>query len=167
MTFNDYVNIATIIGVIIALLASIKGLIEYRRNNTRKIAERFIKMRIRFKEHPTFKKIYPLLTNDDDPEWKSISYQERGDFIAFFEELALMMFSRLIRKEIVYYMFGWYILKVKKCEKNLLNYKEGNGDKEKKLNILESNHWALFRDLLKLMEDMEKTYEYKRKDLRF
>ena len=66
-------------------------------------------MRRRFLETPQYREILDLLAADD-PKLKEVSIQEKRNFVGFLEEVALMVNSRLIRKEVAHYMFGYYVL---------------------------------------------------------
>lgn len=48
----------------------------------------------------------------DDEGLQSLPVQERRNFVGFFEEVALMVDSKLIRLEVAHYMYGYYVLLV-------------------------------------------------------
>ena len=55
MSLSDYKDVATIAGVVIALVTLAKGVYEYVRQGAQKRAEQFIEMRKRLKENDTFR----------------------------------------------------------------------------------------------------------------
>jgi hypothetical protein len=109
VTSDDARNVATIVGVAIAALALVKGLYEYSQQGRQKRAEHFIAMRKRFKENAAFIELCDLL-EDEDPKLAQMPFKQKRDFLGFFEEVAIMVNSRLLRPEVAHYMFGYYII---------------------------------------------------------
>jgi hypothetical protein len=66
-------------------------------------------MRKRFKDNKDFIMICNYLENDD-AKLKEIDFSLKRDFIGFFEELALLLNSGLIKKYVALNMFGYYAL---------------------------------------------------------
>jgi hypothetical protein len=66
-------------------------------------------MRRRFMENEVFRDICTLLMTDD-PRLRDIPLQDKRNFGGFLEEIALTVNSRLIRREVAHYMFGYYVL---------------------------------------------------------
>jgi hypothetical protein len=140
--FAEIKDLATIVGVIIALFAFIKGVLEYAKQGAQKRAEQFLEMRNRFKKNESFRDICALLEHDD-PKLQDIEFKEKRDFLGFFEELALVVNSGLIRREIAHYMFGYYAIKCWRSENFWINAKS-------KINR-DSIYWALFKDFVDKM----------------
>jgi hypothetical protein len=109
MTLDDARNIATILGVAVAVATFLKVILEYGHQGAQKRFEYFVLMRKRFKENPSFTKMCDLLEDDDD-SLSGLSFKDKRDFLGFFEEVAIMVFSGLIRKEIALHMFGYYAI---------------------------------------------------------
>ncbi len=87
--------------------------------------------------------IIDYLDNDND-KLKDVPRLKRFYFLGFYENIALLMNSRLIKPEIAYYMFGYYSLK---CWENDLFW----------IGIeRESHYWRVFREFVKKMEKLEK-----------
>jgi hypothetical protein len=103
-------TIIAFIGVILAIATTIVGLKQYRLQGEQKRAEFFIEMRRKLKENPMFKNICDLIETND-PKLQNIPFKEKRDFLGFFEEIALMMNSGLIQKEVAHYMFGYYAIR--------------------------------------------------------
>lgn len=154
MTLSDYKDIATIIGVLVALFTFIKGIYEYAKQGAQKRAEQFIEMRKRFKENETFRELASLLESDD-PELKSVPYKEKRDYLGFFEEIALMVNSRLIGVDVAHYMFGYYAII---CWRSKNFWSDINR---------ESPYWVLFKQFVAKMTKIENSFQYSEKKLKF
>jgi hypothetical protein len=105
MTPRDAKDWATIAGGAIALGALVKSLIEYTKQGAQNRAKLFEDLRIRFKSDEVFRQICDLL-EVNSPELTAISFKEKRDFLGFFEEIAFMVNSGLMKKHIAHYMFG-------------------------------------------------------------
>lgn len=154
LTLTDWKDIATISGGVVALIALVKGVYEYIKQGSQKRAEQFIGMQKRFDENKLFREISSL-TETDDPKLKDLSYKDKLDYLAFFEEIALLVNSNLISKEISHYMFGYFAIKCWKS-KNFWT------DLER-----ESIYWVVFKTFVEKMQEIEKHFTYDEKKLRF
>jgi hypothetical protein len=143
-----------VIAVLLALITLIKGVIEYAHQGAQKRAERFIEMRKRLKDNKTFKEICSML-NDNDPKLLQIERQEKMDFLGFFEEIALMLNSGLIKKEVAHYMFGYYVIQCWESN-NFWNTVSRDG-----------TYWVVFKEFVKEMEKMEAKFKYNKSKYRF
>ena len=65
MTLNDAKDLATIVGVAVALFTLIKGVLEFTAQGAQKRAEQFASVRKRFKDDASFREICDLLETDD------------------------------------------------------------------------------------------------------
>jgi hypothetical protein len=154
MSLSDYKDIATIAGVVIALAALIKGVFEYVKQGAQKRAEQFVEMRKRFKENETFRELAELIENND-PKLGSESFKNKLYYTGFFEEVALMVNSGLIKSEVAHYMFGYYAIR---CWDNEYFWNDLNR---------ETPYWALFRDFVAKMKKIESSFVYDERKLRF
>jgi hypothetical protein len=143
MSLDDLRNIATIVGVVIAVFTFIKGIIEYNKQGSQKRAEFFNAMRKKLKENSVFSRIRELL-DDNDKALCDISFADRRDFLGFFEEIALMVNSKLLKKNVAHYMFGYYVIQCWKCEHFWVDIKK------------DSIYWRLFKEFAMVMEREEK-----------
>jgi len=109
-SLSEYKDIATIIGVFIAVATLIRGLFEYAYQGKQKRAEHFFSLRKKLKENLIFKKLC-LLLDLDSTDLKSIPFEDKRDFLGLFEEIAIMKKSGLVKPEIAYYMFGYYAIR--------------------------------------------------------
>lgn len=147
---NFWKNTTVILGVIVSTYSLFTGVSEYSKQGTQKRANYFFELQRRFKEKDIFKKIC-LLCNNDDPAIKEIPLKDRIDLLNFYEELSLAMNSKLIKKEVIHYMFGYYVIKC--WRSNNLWY-----DLEK-----DNPRWKLFHELAIQMEELDtKSLEYNR-----
>ncbi len=135
-------DLAIILAGIIAVTTFISGVLEYARQGHQTRAQNFVTMRRRFLETPQYREILDLLASDD-PGLKDISMQEKRNFVGFLEEVALMVNSKLIRREVAHYMFGYYVLLTARS----VHFWEGL-DRD-------SVYWTVFRDLAANMQDMQ------------
>jgi hypothetical protein len=138
----DYKDIATIAGVIIACATLIKGLFEYSYQGKQKRAEHFFNLRKKLKENAIFKKIC-FLIDTDSKELNEISFEDKRDFLGLFEEIAIMKNSGLVKKEISYYMFGYYAVR---CWDSKNFWSSVNK---------ESTYWKVFKDFVSEAKEWE------------
>jgi hypothetical protein len=154
MNLDDARNLAIIFGTIVATVTLVKGLFEYMRQNTQKRAEYYIEMREKFMENDRFQEIFELLENDD-PELANLPYDKKLDFLGFYEDIALMVNSDLLKKPVAHYMFAYYSIR---CWESDHFWNKMNRD---------SAYWRLFKDFVCQMKKiekalMEKPYSIKR-----
>jgi hypothetical protein len=144
---------AIIAAGVIGFITFLTGLLEYVRQGRQHRAQNFVQMRRRFLETPQYRQILDKLAVDD-PTLAEESIQEKRNFIGFLEEVALMVNSRLIRREVAHYMFGYYVLLAARSE----HFWSGL-DKE-------SQYWTVFRDFADEMKRMNES-KADREELRF
>lgn len=132
-------DIAIVLGTVVALVTFFSGTWEYVRQGHQHRAQHFVQMRRRFLETPQYREILDLLATDD-PGLASISVQEKRNFVGFLEEVALMVNSGLIRREVAHYMFGYYVLLCQRSEPFWHGLDRS------------SQYWSLFRQFAAEME---------------
>ncbi|MFA7257061.1 MAG: hypothetical protein WC047_05755 [Kiritimatiellales bacterium] len=154
MTLAQAKDIAAIIGAIVGLAALLKGVIEYSCQGAQKRAEHFLTMRKRLKENTQFKEICALLETND-PALREIPFKEKRDFLGYFEEVAILMNSRLISKHVAHYMFAYYAIR---C------WESGNFWNSVNRNSI---YWMVFGDFVERMNKLEKRFLFKRRHYRF
>jgi hypothetical protein len=123
----------------------IKAIFEYDRQNASKRFEIFQGMNKRF-DDGNFMKIREFLDNDD-AELVKFDYTSKHNFLGFFEELAISVNSKVMSKEVAYYMFGYYAIR---CY-NSIHFWGGEKMLQK-----DSIYWSLFRQFAEEMQVMEK-----------
>ena len=99
-------DIFTIVGVIVTVIALVKGLFEYIIQGRQKRAEHFFNLRKKLKEKDVFRDICVDLSHDKN--LSKLPDADKRDFLGLFEEVAVMKNSGLIREDLAYYMFGYY-----------------------------------------------------------
>jgi hypothetical protein len=102
-------NWAIVVAGIAGFVTLLVAMLEYIRQGRQHRAENFVQMRRRFLETPEYRRILDLLAFES-PDLAKESVQEKRNFIGFLEEVALMVNSKLIRREVAHYMFGYYVL---------------------------------------------------------
>ena len=154
MKLVDYKDAAAALGALVALLTLIKGVYEYAKQGAQKRAAQFVEMRRRFKENDTFKEIASFI-EDNDPKLSSMPFKDKREYLGFFEEVALMVNSGLIKPEVAHYMFGYYAIR---CWENDAFCGDVNRD---------SLYWSLFKEFVAKMKSIENSFVYNECRLRF
>ena len=147
VNLSEAKDVATIAGVIIAVIALLKGYLEYRRNAVLGRVQHFSNLKQEFKENATIAKITELLETDD-PQLAKIPPREKWRFLCFFEEVTILLRAKLISDELVYYMFGYYATR---CDRSQSFWNESFPKDE--------SYWLLFFDFvtrMKLVESSKK-----------
>lgn len=147
-------DVAIIFGGVLALTTFFSGMFEYIRQGHQHRAANFVQMRRRFLEDPLFRDILNLMATNT-PALKKTPIQDRRNFVGFLEEVALMVNSRLIRKEVAHYMFGYYVLLTDRCE----DFWDGLER--------ESQYWSVFRQFSSQMTELSHAPPASPQDLRF
>lgn len=154
MTLGEAKDVGALIGAAIALLALVRGLIEFRQQGAQKRAVHFLEMRKRLKEDTDFAEICALL-EVDDRKLLEVPFKARRDLLGLFEEVALLVNSGLIRVPVAHYMFGYYAIR---CWDSVHFWCDVNRD---------SDYWTLFRDFVIRMKACETTFRFDRRRMRF
>lgn len=107
---NNFISFISPIAVAIAgLWTFIKGINEYIRQGAQKRYETVHLLQTQLNEDPTLYKICSLLEQETpNEELKNLPFPEKRKFLIFFENIALLTNSNLIRKDVSEYMFGYY-----------------------------------------------------------
>jgi hypothetical protein len=103
-------NIATVIGIVTAIWGLYRGVVEFALQGAQKRAEIFLKKQNEYFSNKSFNEIRTLLENDDD-KLKLISIEEKRAYLTFFEEVAVLQNTGLIKPDLAYYMYGYYAMK--------------------------------------------------------
>ncbi len=136
-------DIVAIIGAAISLFALLKGVFEYARQGKQKSAEYFLQMRDRMFEDDDFNAVYKALNQGDETEIKQLSLSQKETYLGFLEEIAILENSGIIKKNIAYYMFGYFAISCWRC-----NSFWSDIDRNDK-------YWAVFRDFAERMVSFE------------
>jgi hypothetical protein len=80
------------------------------RQGAQKRAEYFTEMRRYFRENQLFKQLCQEL-DENSPSLENRPFKEKRELLGFFEDIALACNSKLVRKQVVHYMFGYYMIR--------------------------------------------------------
>jgi len=150
MIIGKILIIIPIIGAIFAVFTFFKGIFEYLIQSSLKRAEHFFTIRKKFKENDVFQNICDFLENNSE-EITKVSHTDKSNFLVFFEEIAMMMNSKIISKEIVQYMFGFYAIKCWECD----NFWKGDLDRN-------DPYWHLFKEFASNLQKKEGQFKTKK-----
>ena len=142
-------NVAIILGTIVAALTLIKAVAEYTRQNAQKRAEHYARLREQFHRTDRFTGLFDLI-GEDDPKLSEIPFHIKQDFLGFYEDIAIMMNSGLLKKPVAHYMFSFYALR---CWESKHFWTTMNR---------ESEYWSLFQYFVTQMAAFEKNLVGKR-----
>ncbi|MDI9635670.1 hypothetical protein QPK87_13610 [Kamptonema cortianum] len=143
-------DVSIVIAGMVALITLVTGVIQYARQGRQLRAAQFIEMRRRFFDDPSFKSILSLLAKDD-PSLAALPVQERRNLVGLLEEVAIMVDSQLIRKELAYYMFGYYVRLIANSEHFWVDLDR------------EGAYWRVFNAFAKSLQKDELTFSTKRR----
>jgi hypothetical protein len=160
----DVVQLAlATVGAAVGLFTAWKAVGEYRRQGTIRRIEFFLDARKRLTDNATFQEIINLLEHDSSA-LTAVPLGSKISFVGFFEEIALLLNSGVIREEVAHYMFGYYALK---CwdSKHFWILDERP---QRPLDKANEPYWSVFRAFIIKMEPMREQLEAKKyRDHRF
>ncbi len=112
MTLTDYKDIVAILGGFFSLVLVFLALIQYQKAEKQRRAEHFFKLREKYNTDAVFVKIREKIDHQDSPQQgeEAIKLDEQRKFLGFYEEIAIMVNSGLIKQELAFYMFGYYAI---------------------------------------------------------
>ncbi|NDJ22855.1 hypothetical protein GS682_14665 [Nostoc sp. B(2019)] len=145
MTLDDWRNIAIIIGTFVALVTLMKGIYEYTRQLAQKRSEQYAEMRKRFRESEVISKLIGMLETNDS-NLAEVSWSQKVELLGFYEDIALMVNSGIIKRNVAFYMFGYYALR---CWESEYFWDDVNRD---------SPYWSLFRNFVNEMKAIEELF---------
>ena len=100
--------IATSVGIIFTLISIYVALEQYKKENRFKKAAYFSDMRNKFKTNQVFNQIREAVNAGQNLH--QFTQTQLYDYAGFFEELQIAINSNFIKAEMVYYLFGHYII---------------------------------------------------------
>lgn len=131
--------IAALITATAVLIVGAISIWEYRRQVRLRRAIDFLDMRDRYEQ---FEDICTMLEENSE-DLATLRFEKKRRFLGFYEELAFLVNSGLMKREVAYYMFGYYAIMC--CEKKDTFWIDMNYD---------SPYWAVFKDFAKKMQDI-------------
>ena len=147
-------DIAAIIGVVVALFTLIKAFVEYSQQGAQKRIELYLKLRSKFDDNPTFAEMRRLL-DDGDPKIAEVSFKNRSDYASYFEEIALLKNSRVIKPDVAFYMFAWEATQCWQSDDFWQGFDRND------------QYWGLLRIFVEEMEAIGKRFEVGNKAFKF
>jgi hypothetical protein len=153
ITLEQAKDLAAIIATVVGVITFAKGVIEYVHQGAQKRAEQFVAMSKRLNED-VFKQICDLLENDD-PKLAEISNKDKIEFLGLYEEVALMMNSKMIRPAVAHYMFGYYAILCSESKNFWINEDRS------------SPYWTLFNNFVERMKEERSCFNCCPSKLRF
>lgn len=144
MDLTEWKDLATVVGVIVAIMTLIKGLVEYMQGTRLRRIDYFAKMKDRFLADEEFATITELLERHD-PRVRELPPRAKWRYLAFFEEVALLLRAGLIRDELACYMFGYYALLCDRSD----SFWSGSFEKDRA-------YWPLFFAFVEKMKVVER-----------
>lgn len=135
-------TITFIVTAIVAIMTLIKSNYQYRLSVKQKRIELYETYRIKLNENEAINSIVDALVNDNE-NIRNIRKIDKFLFLGFYEDIALLMNTGLIKPEIAHYMFGYYAII---CWENNLFWKDINR---------ESHYWRVFKEFVQQMKDLE------------
>jgi hypothetical protein len=117
LSLSDFKDIFTIAGALGSFILVLLALRQYGMAEKQKRAEHFFKLRDKYNSDPAFIKIREIIDSPDPNAMSSrIGDDEKRKFLGFYEEIAIMVNSKLIKEELAFYMFGYYAIRCTKLE---------------------------------------------------
>ena len=102
--------ILKVAAAIVALLGLLKGVHEYRLQGALKRADFVLKKNEEFFSNERLQRIRVLVQSHDD-KLAGVDRDDRRAYLTFFEEIALLRNSGLIRNDVARYMYGYYAIR--------------------------------------------------------
>lgn len=141
-----FASIFTALGILFAVIKTIQELKRFREQRALEIegktadlrqkrTEFFIDQHRRLFDDKDLNSVLCLLDSDDQKMTEEPMLEPKRKFLAFFEEIALLIRSEYLDREVALYMFGYYAL----CAKNGKNFWFGIDNDRK--------YWGLFYEL--------------------
>ena len=148
-------NYAAVLSAMVGVVLLFKSVREYQKQGAQKRADYFRGMIDKFKSNPYFLEISAMLDEQDNPKLAKVHYRVRRSYLNFFEELAIMVNSGLVQKELALYMFGYYAIR---AHHNKYFREEFDFD---------GPYWSVFVKFAKKMETLQDSPKFKNGDFKF
>jgi hypothetical protein len=138
-------GITAIVAVGAFLVTNIRSFIEYSRQNSLKRFEKYTELAGNWAEDKNIQMIIKLLDEGPPHKLRTLPFENKRAFLEFYEDIAIMRYSGLMKKRIAYYMFGFYTIRCNESHDFWFNLEE---EKEK-------HWWSLFRRFAAEMKQIE------------
>jgi hypothetical protein len=150
---KDAPALSAIIGALafaVAVGTFVKGVLEYRKQNALKRFEKFVELEQLFYSDEIYN--ICMLLERDNTQLATIDVKEKQKFLGFYEQIAIMHNSKLLRSNIAHYMYGYYAVRCLDSQ----NFWTEPADTERKGYMdKDSPYWRVFRTFASEMRKME------------
>lgn len=136
-------DLSIILAGLIALVTFMTGTWQFMRQARYTRVQNFLELRRRFLEDPVFRDLLNRLAVND-PTLAEAPIQDRRNLVGFFEEIALLINSGVLRPLVANYMFGYYVALI------------GRSDPFWQGLDRDSVYWTVFRRLEARLAKLEK-----------
>ena len=143
-------DFTTLIGMIIAVITLMKGVSEHMLQGTQRRAEHFLGIRHQFRDNESFQRITELITQDSD-SLLQLRTVEKAGYAYFFEEIALLTSSGLVREQVAAFTFGVYAIR---CWEN-----------KKFWQGLQQEHWVHLESFINHMKRVRENSKFDHKEM--
>ena len=134
--------LATMGAIVVGVSGLCAWLVAQWRENDRRRFETFFKMRQEFRTNPRFGKIFQALEGDiKRVQLSEISDDDAAELAGFLEEIAILVQSGVMSKQLAHYFFGYYVIEI-----------VDNIDYMNKIEAEGSLYWRLLREFAVTME---------------
>ena len=148
MTFSDVVQnaagITAIVGVIAFLFTVARALYEYSKQNRLTRFDKYEELSKNWSSDEGVQEIIALLDHDPEHKLADLETSKKQDFVGYYEEIALMLESAILKKRIAYYMFGYHTIRCYESKDFWTPEME-----------LQSPYWSLFRRFAEQMKKID------------
>src|SRR5580698_3427052 len=94
----DFKDCITIAGLVVSVILLLLALLQYRKAEKQKRAEHFFNLRKKYNDNEAFQQIREIIDSPDNSSivGKEIKLDDKRAFLGFYEEIAIMVNSKLI-----------------------------------------------------------------------
>lgn len=108
---KGFVVSSAVVAVITFLVPIIRFYIEYTKQNLLKRFEKYSELSANWSADKNIQAIIKLLDEDPKHKLRTLPFEKKEAFVGFYEEIAVMFYSGLLKKRIAFYMFGYYTIR--------------------------------------------------------
>ena len=112
MPIQSLVNLISDVGAAAAAVGLLMGYLEYLRQGRQRRSEKYFEL---VRDFAKFDEVVDLLRTDS-PRLKKLRPFQKERFLAFYEDLALLIHSGLVQEDLAIYSFGYWLDKVWKSK---------------------------------------------------
>ena len=147
-------SIAECVTAFLALCAFVLSCIEYRKHKKRERVNNLTQLSVRYTNDPEINAVVKYLEALEDNKENQIglpNIHQIEMYMRFFEEICCLIKSKALKRNVVYYMFGNYVIIF-----------ADNKDKWPPELGYDKGYWQLFREFVEMMREARKLlYPYR------